>query len=67
MPDLKLREEFHLSVFVPDNASEPEDDEDDPIGQVLDSLAFQTQLLQAIRTVFQQHPALSHVVVRLSR
>ena len=67
MPDLILREEFHLRVFVPDNSDEPDDDKDDPIGKVLDSPAFQTQLLQAIRTVFQQHPVLSHVVVRLSR
>ena len=67
MPDLKLREEFHLSVFVPDNADEQEDGEDDPIGKVLDSPAFQTQLLQAIRHVFQQHPAMKQVVVRLSR
>ncbi len=67
MPELKLREEFHLSVFVPDNADEPEDDEDDSIGQVLESPAFQTQLLEAIRTVFQQQPALANVIVRLSR
>ena len=66
MPDLILREEFHLSIFVPENSDEP-DDKDDPIGQVLDSPAFQTQLLQAIRHVFQQQPALAHVVVRLSR
>ena len=67
MPNLILREEFHLSVFVPDNNDEPDDDKDDPIGKVLDSLAFQTQLLQAIRHVFQQQPALTNVVVRLSR
>jgi hypothetical protein len=64
MPDLVLREEFHLSVFVPDDEHE---DDNDPIGLVLDSLAFQTELLQAIRHVFHQQPALSHVVVRLSR
>ena len=67
LPDLVLREEFHLSVLVPENSDEPEDDNDDPIGQVLDSPAFQTTLLQAIRDVFQQQPALSNVVVRLSR
>jgi hypothetical protein len=66
LPDLIFREEFHLSVFVPENGDEP-DDEDDPIGQVLDSPAFQTQLLQAIRHVLQQHPAMKQVVVRLSR
>jgi hypothetical protein len=66
MPDLRLREEFHLSVFVPENSDEPEDDEDEPIGQVLDSPAFPTQLLQAIRHVFQQQSARTHVVVRLS-
>jgi hypothetical protein len=52
---------------VPENSEEPEDDIDDPIGRVLDSPAFQTQLLQAIRHVFQQHPVLANVVVRLSR
>jgi hypothetical protein len=57
---------FHLSVFVPENGDEP-DDEDDPIGQVLDSPAFQTQLLQAIRITFRQHPAMKQVVVRMSR
>jgi hypothetical protein len=67
LPDLILREEFHLSVFVPENGEEPEDDKDDPISQVLDSPAFQTQLLQAIRHAFHQQPALTHVVVRLSR
>jgi hypothetical protein len=46
LPELILREEFHLSVFVPDHSDEPEDDEDDPISKVLDSPAFQTQLLQ---------------------
>jgi hypothetical protein len=65
LPDLALREEFHLSVFVPDTKDEYEGD--DPIGQILDSLAFQTQLLQAIRLVFQNEPALTDVVVRLSR
>ncbi len=67
MSDLILREEFHVSVFVPENGDEPDDDNDDPIGRVLDSPAFQTQLLQAIRHVFQQQPALTDVVVRLSR
>ncbi len=67
MPDLILREEFHLSVFVLENCDEADDDNDDPIGEVLDSPAFQTQLLQAIRNVFQQQPALRNVVVRLSR
>jgi hypothetical protein len=66
LPDLIPRAEFHLSVFVPDNNDEHEG-EDDPIGPVLDSLAFQTQLLQAIRFVFQNEPALTEVVVRLSR
>jgi hypothetical protein len=66
LPELILREEFHLGVFVPENGDEPDDD-DDPIERVLDSLAFQTQLLQAIRQVFQHQPALANVVVRLSR
>jgi hypothetical protein len=54
-------------VFVPEIGDEPDDDKNDPIGKVLDSLAFQTQLLQAIRHVFQQQPAFSNVVVRLAR
>jgi hypothetical protein len=37
MPDLILLEEFHLSVFVPDDERE---DNDDPIPQVLDSPPF---------------------------
>ncbi len=67
MPDLILREEFHLSVLVPEDSDDQDNDEDDPIGRVLDSPVFQTELLQAIRQVFQQQPALSNVVVRLSR
>jgi hypothetical protein len=64
LPELVLLDEFHLSVFVPDDNNE---DATKPISLVLDSPAFQTQLLQAIRHVFQQHTAMKQVVVRLSR
>jgi hypothetical protein len=64
LPDLILREEFDLSVLIPDDKQE---NDDDPIGQVLDSPAFQTKLLMAIHHVFQREHALGNVVVRLSR
>jgi hypothetical protein len=64
LPELVLLDDFHLSVFVPDDKNQ---DATEPISLVLDSPAFQTELLQAIRHVFQQRPALNKVVVRLSR
>jgi hypothetical protein len=64
LTELVLLDEFHLSVLVPEDNNE---DATDPIGVVLDSLAFQTELLQAIRQVFRHHAAMKQVVVRLSR
>jgi hypothetical protein len=64
LPELILFDEFHLSVFVPDDNNQ---DATDSIGLVLDSPAFQTELLQSVRHAFQQHPAQSNALVRLSR
>jgi hypothetical protein len=64
LPELVLLDEFHLSVLVPDDNDE---DATEPIGLILDSPAFQTELLQAIHHVFQQHATMKQVVVRLSR
>jgi hypothetical protein len=65
MPELILREEFHLSFFIPADQAESEDN--NPIGEVLDSESFQADLLHAVLQVVQKQPVLRDAAVELSR
>jgi hypothetical protein len=59
-----LRDEFHLSVFVPRELPGPAYE---AMRRALDGDRFQARLARAARKVFRHHPALRRAHVTLTR